>query len=71
MKNNSEPAFPTNSKFDPMNGYLIAGGLSIRDYFAAKAMQGALAGSSPITRGNNLAQEAYFIADSMLLEREK
>ena len=43
------------------------GGLSIRDYFAAKAMQ-ALAGKHA---AKCVVIEAYEIADMMLLERAK
>jgi len=45
-------------------------GMTLRDYFAAKAMQGMLAASEnyPTTE---LAMYAYQVSDDMLLEREK
>jgi hypothetical protein len=48
-------------------------GMSLRDYFAAKAMQGWLAkyGQSESNSYLELAKEAYTIADSMLIAREK
>lgn len=45
------------------------GGLSIRDYFAAKAMQQMAGGGH--TTWADLAIDAYAIADAMLLERAK
>lgn len=50
----------------------MQGGMTLRDYFAAKAMQGMCA--HPDTWGLNgysLAEEAYAIADAMLEAREK
>lgn len=52
-------------------------GMTLRDYFAAKAMEGALAGS--MADGSSLEKEspreialiAYIIADAMLVAREK
>ena len=48
------------------------GGLSIRDYFAAKAMQGMIAAAG-YHRGevDFMAESAYDCADAMLLERAK
>ena len=53
------PMFTNGSTLDP--------GLTIRDYFAAKAMQA-------LAQGNYFdatARQAYMIADAMLKEREK
>jgi len=48
------------------------GGLSIRDYFAAKAMQGYCAREDSInSHFDSLASDAYELADAMLLERAK
>lgn len=45
-------------------------GMSLRDYFAAKAMQGMLAfGDTQNRSGHYLAYKAYNIADKMLEER--
>lgn len=64
-----EPAFPLTSAAD--HQYL---GMSLRDYFAAKAMQGFLPG--PMNRMQfelvaDVANLAYIMADAMLAERAK
>ena len=66
------PAFPfsfvdqSDTEFD---GEQFADmGMSLRDYFAAKAMQGFCA--NPEFKGN-IAELAYGIADVMLSERNK
>lgn len=48
-------------------------GISIRDYFAAKAMQGLLSriGNDKINVHDVLAQRTYQIADAMLKAREE
>jgi len=49
-------------------------GMSLRDYFAAKAMQGDVSrvGYYPIGKQmNHAAMIAYAMADAMLAEREK
>jgi hypothetical protein len=68
------PAFPTTPEnyFD-MDPYGI--GLSMRDYFAAKAMQGLVAASGDSTgnvdyNDDYLAKSAYAMADAMLKARE-
>jgi hypothetical protein len=60
------PAFP--STFD--NGWgEPEKGMALRDYFAAKAIQGLLASevNAPI---NTFAKKAYEIADAMMKARE-
>ena len=48
-----------------------AHGMTLRDYFAAKAMQGILFGSYPISREPApSANAAYALADAMLKARE-
>lgn len=47
-----------------------SGGITVRDYFAAKAMQGMCA----VDRGQTISfavEESYRIADAMLQERAK
>lgn len=44
-------------------------GLTMRDYFAAKAMQGLLAGTNT-SDGAMIVRDAYKIADAMLKARE-
>lgn len=65
---NSGPAFPT-------QGYE---GLTVRDYFAAKAMQGWLASypesnQHPVAthHENMVAELSYLMADAMLKAREE
>jgi hypothetical protein len=52
--------------------HLRESGMTLRDYFAAKAMQGICADPSfnPQT-GQEIAMIAYVIADTMLAERAK
>jgi hypothetical protein len=65
-------AFPHEYKFGDGTAHL-ADGITLRDYFAAKAMQGILAGDHPITRDfdclEKTAHAAYAQADAMLKER--
>lgn len=68
MKNGG-PAFPLQSigpEFAP--GYA---GMTLRDYFAAKAMQGYCAKEDSIdSYADDIAADAYAIADAMLAVRE-
>ena len=66
-KNTGGPAFPTTK---PLDGWGDPNaGMTLRDYFAAKAMQGML------MRGygniEHLPVDAYAFADAMIAEREK
>lgn len=45
-------------------------GMTIRDYFAAAAMQGILAGASVDIDADDLAEQSYCGADAMLKARE-
>lgn len=48
--------------------------MDLRDYFAAKAMQGLISGTSLWSHDEDdsgIAEFAYHIADAMLKEREK
>ena len=62
---NNTPAFPQ-CAYNMKGGYDITGGMTLRDYFAAKAMLRTSVGSSY----KQLAKTAYEIADSMLKARE-
>lgn len=48
----------------------LEGGIDMRDYFAAKAMQSLLIADGT-TRFEQRAKEAYAVADAMLAERNK
>jgi len=60
----AEPAFPTHG---------CSTGMSLQDYFAAKAMQAMISRQIPVTKidADNLAERSYNLADSMMKEREK
>ena len=67
------PAFPTDSERQVGNTVWHYSGMTLRDYFAAKAMQGELACQNPeyqwvIIEG--LAKRAYSIADAMIEARK-
>jgi len=65
----SKYAFP--SAHDPKTGVAQIG-MTLRDYFAAKAMQGMYAnGSFPTGIMLDTAKEAYEMADAMLKERDE
>lgn len=70
---NDAPAFPNVYYSEPIGSIgpqlTIKGGLSIRDYFAAAALQGLLCnGGGPSWDGD--AKNAYQAADAMLKARE-
>jgi hypothetical protein len=50
-------------------GYKMKDELTLRDYFAAKALQGMLADSNLQAEYSEFAIRAYRIADAMLKER--
>jgi hypothetical protein len=61
------PAFPTE------NSYLVSTlhGMTLRDYFAGRAMQGMLCENSGIRYPTDeLVNFAYAVADAMMKERE-
>lgn len=65
--NAREPAFPStfhNGWGEPEKG------MTLRDYFAAKAMQGLLAGTKT-SDCMMIVKDAYAIADAMLKAREQ
>ena len=68
-------AFPSISK-EPMDDgegcwYTPSSeGMELRDYFAAKAMQGFLTEDCDVIL-DSLAHESYQVADAMMREREK
>ena len=66
--NDGGPSFPTYSVLS----HCDEGGMSLRDYFAAKAMQGFMANKSNPGTFNPIddARYAYALADAMLRARE-
>ena len=59
------PAFPNNFTIEKFQG------LTIRDYFAAKAMQALISEPSLKATMDEFANRAYQIADAMLKARSK
>ena len=67
MSNNTGgPAFPQCS-YNMKGGYDITRGMTLRDYFAAKAMQGLMDAAMPMPE---IAAAAYAMADAMLKASE-
>lgn len=70
-QDNGGPAFPLHNHGSLTLGMHVVG-MTLRDYFAAKAMQGLLAQSCGTALGSDpihAAQYAYAMADAMLAER--
>ena len=66
---NDIPAFPI--VVDYGDGVKYQTGMTLRDYFAAKAMQGMLSENSGIRYPTDeLVDFAYKVADAMMKERE-
>jgi len=51
-------------------GWEAQDGMTLRDYLAAKAMQGILSSGSD-AKSETIAVESYAVADAMLAERER
>lgn len=70
MSNTGGPAFPCHPGIENP----IYDGMTLRDYFAAKAMVALLAGKFPITKEidaeQRIAVAAYQMADAMLGARK-
>jgi hypothetical protein len=72
MKDTGGPAFPLPGELGLGLTPKEMRGMTLRDYFAAKAMQGMLSASNPIlTKIADIAEGAYAMADVMLAERSK
>jgi hypothetical protein len=74
--NQPESAFPSTFKsMSPEEGQVHRWGMTLRDYFAATAMQGVIAGSGDSDgcvnySDDKVARLAYDMADAMLKARE-
>jgi hypothetical protein len=69
MKDTGGPAFPTGTGVTPYNP-----GMTLRDYFAAKAMQAIIQANKGIyftLPDGDLSTSAYQLADAMLKAREE
>lgn len=75
-KDNGGPAFPVADPFrhNPANEIdmqRLSGGMSLRDYFAAKALSGMLSNPELCGAPEDAATAAYAMADALLQERLK
>jgi hypothetical protein len=69
MKNEENPqAFPIVKLSD--DSFTVEAGMTLRDYFAAKAMQSLITIKEEV-HNDYLADQAYKMADSMLIVRSK
>lgn len=78
MKNTGGPAFPELGNVGCNSDWQSESGMTLRDYFAAKAMQGWLASfpadaCHPSVSGvcDKVAKQSYELADAMLKTREE
>ena len=69
MSETLERAFPVTDR----NAGPASGGMTLRDYFAAAAMQGLMASGGPVLNYSaaTVAAMAYELADAMLAARER
>lgn len=63
------PAFPTESEHQSGASRYHYEGMTLRDYFAAKALQGILSDPTVDNMADCLAKIAYELADAMINER--
>lgn len=64
------PAFPW--KEQTKGGFIDHPGMSLRDWFAGKALQGMVSGSQGLEISiREFAKSSYELADEMIAEREK
>jgi hypothetical protein len=72
--NDGGPAFPCVYYSEPIGSIgpqlTIKGGMTLRDYFAAAALQGMLTDSCIQGSDSQFAESAYSYADAMLKARE-
>ncbi len=70
---NNPPAFPSGNEVT-LGDLRSSGhsGMTLRDYFAAKAMNGLVGawGAHDLQDYKEIASDAYFLADAMLKARE-
>ena len=75
MAEDGGPAFPVMEQYDVGGRRLDSPGMTLRDYFAAAALQGWIHGyvevnARPMPR-SEIARGCYDLADAMLAERNK
>lgn len=71
-QNNGGPAFPYSGvhKGEKVNLIVDSHGMTLRDYFADKAMQARLSNPQWIASDERTALDAYQVADAMLRSKE-
>ena len=67
---NDIPAFPLHNHGTQTLGMHFTG-MTLRDYFAAKAMQARVTGRFIEFNAYDIAKEAYIIANAMMKERDE
>jgi hypothetical protein len=70
-KNDGGPAFPTDTESQIGPNTMHLEGMSLRDYFAVKALAGMCASTDRDGTHQVYALDAYAFADAMLAVREK
>lgn len=68
------PAFPTTQYLNGISPTSHSVGMTLRDYFAAKAMQANLYHGNNLQNGDwrvNIALDSYMMADAMMRARKK
>jgi hypothetical protein len=70
MTDETHYAFPHKFQSSP-NETTVCFGMTLRDYFAAKAMQAILSDPNYSNPDDKLAASAYYIADAMMKAREQ
>ena len=69
MKDDGGPAFPV--IYAPGTDDARLGGMTLRDYFAAKAMQATVMYSNGRFSAEDVAESSYIMADAMIEEKKK
>jgi hypothetical protein len=70
MSKTNPPAFPQHGFDTIAERFTSQGGMTIRDYFAAKAMQSFTTTDRMLWSNERMAAEAYDVADAMLQARD-
>lgn len=71
IKDTGRSAFPS-FEFVQSHGQMMAvGGMALRDYFAAKALQGLLSDTTVRSTPEEFALNSYIVADAMLKARDQ
>ena len=69
MQDKNTPAFPQNDRVATAISIANSQGMTLRDYFAAKALQGLLSNRNAEAAIDEFAKKSYRMADAMLKAR--